>query len=268
MKNVIILFILGGILFLASCKQETKPAINIDSVASLKGTEVFQPDWDNIATHYRFPEWFMDAKFGIFIHWGVYAVPAFGSEWYPRNMYQKDSREYRHHIDTYGEHTKFGYKDFIPMFKAEKFDAAEWAALFREAGARYVIPVAEHHDGFSMYDSDLNKWNSVKMGPGKDIVGLLKEAVENEGLVFGLSTHRAENAWFYNGGMTFPSDVQDTTITLYGRRYAGEQYDESFAREWLARTYELINKYEPKLIWFDWTVNNPVLMPYFNKFMA
>jgi alpha-L-fucosidase len=249
-----------------SCKS--KNDINIDSVASPKGTEIFQPNWDNIAENYQFPEWFVDAKFGIFIHWGVYAVPAFGNEWYPRNMYQKDSHEFKHHVATYGEHTKFGYKDFIPMFKAEKFDAAEWAALFKKAGAKYVVPVAEHHDGFSMYDSKLNKWNSVKKGPKKDIIGLLKQAVENEGLVFGLSTHRAENEWFYNGGMKFPSDVQDTTITLYGRRASEEKHSEDFAKEWLAHTYELINKYEPKLIWFDWTVNNPVLMPYFNKFMA
>jgi alpha-L-fucosidase len=236
-------------------------------VASPKGTEVFQADWDNIAKNYRFPEWFLDAKFGIFIHWGVYTVPAFGSEWYPRNMYQKDSHEFKHHVATYGEHTKFGYKDFIPMFKAEKFDAAQWAALFKKAGAKYVVPVAEHHDGFSMYNSDLNKWNSVAKGPGKDIVGLLKQAVENEGLVFGLSSHRAENAWFFNGGMEFPSDVQDTTITLYGRRLP-KGVNEDFAKEWLAHTYELINKYEPKLIWFDWTVNDSILMPYFNKFMA
>ncbi|MDR2026270.1 MAG: alpha-L-fucosidase [Prevotellaceae bacterium] len=242
--------------------------INIDSVASPKGTAVFQPDWDNIAKNYQFPEWFVDAKFGIFIHWGVYAVPAFGSEWYPRNMYQKNSSEFKHHVTTYGEHTRFGYKDFIPMFKAEKFDASQWAELFRKSGAKYVVPVAEHHDGFSMYDSDLNSWNSVRKGPKKDIVGLLKQAVEKEGLVFGLSTHRAENAWFYNGGMEFPSDVQDTTVTLYGRRLPNEKYTEDFAREWLAHTYELVNKYEPKLIWFDWTVNNPVLMPYFNKFLA
>ena len=197
-------------------------------------------------------------------------------------MYRKDSGEYQHHIETYGEHTQFGYKDFIPMFKAEKFDADEWAKLFRDAGAKYVVPVAEHHDGFSMYDSDLNEWNAAKMGPGKDIVGLLKQAVEREGMVFGLSTHRAENTWFYNGGMNvqdtaaviygrgtaFPSDVQDMTISLYGRRAPDETYSESVAREWLARTYELVNKYRPELIWFDWTVNNPVLMPWFNKFLA
>ncbi|MDR1332533.1 MAG: alpha-L-fucosidase [Tannerella sp.] len=267
MRNTFILF-LCGMCLLTACRNESKPAINIDSVASAKGTEVFQPDWDNIATHYRFPEWFVDAKFGIFIHWGAYAVPAFGSEWYPRNMYQKDSREFNHHVATYGEHTRFGYKDFIPMFKAEKFDAVEWATLFREAGAKYVVPVAEHHDGFSMYASDLNRWNAAEMGPEKDIVGLLKQAVEAEGLVFGLSTHRAENAWFYNGGMEFPSDVQDSTITLYGRRYARETYTDDVAKEWLAHTYELIDKYEPKLVWFDWTVNNKVLMPYFNRFMA
>jgi Alpha-L-fucosidase len=252
----------------ASCTPANKVLYNIDSVASPNGTEIFQPSWENIAENYKFPEWFVDAKFGIFIHWGVYSVPAFGNEWYPRGMYQKDSKEYKHHIEKWGDHTKFGYKDFIPFFKAEKFDAGEWAALFKEAGARYIVPVAEHHDGFSMYDSELNKWNSVKMGPKKDIVGLLKEAVEKEGLVFGLSTHRAENAWFYNGGMKFLSDVQDMSISLYGWRYEQEKYTDEMAREWLTHTYELINKYEPKLIWFDWTVNNPVLMPYFNKFMA
>ena len=256
------------IILFASCVPANKTSYNIDSVASPKGTEVFQPSWDNIAENYKFPDWFVDAKFGIFIHWGVYAVPAFGNEWYPRGMYQKDSKEYKHHIEKWGEQTKFGYKDFIPMFKAEKFDADEWATLFKESGARYVVPVAEHHDGFSMYDSELNKWNSAKMGPKKDITGLLKEAVEKEGLVFGLSTHRAENAWFYNGGMEFPSDVQDKSISLYGWRFEQEKYTEEMAREWLTHTYELINKYEPKLIWFDWTVNNPVLMPYFNKFMA
>jgi alpha-L-fucosidase len=267
MKNYFILF-LALVWCMVSCRNETKQAINIDSVASPQGTELFQPDWENIARHYQFPEWFTDAKFGIFIHWGVYAVPAFGSEWYPRNMYRKDSKEYQHHIATYGDHTKFGYKDFIPQFKAEKFDADEWARLFKASGAKYVVPVAEHHDGFAMYDSDLNEWNSVKMGPRKDIIGLLKQALEKEGIVFGLSTHRAENAWFYNGGMEFPSDVQDTTIRLYGGRLANDTYRDDIAKEWLTRTYELINKYRPKLIWFDWTVNNPVLMPYFNKFMA
>ena len=258
------------VLLLAACSTASrKPHYNIDSVASEKGTEVFQPDWKEIAQHYHFPQWFRDGKFGIFIHWGVYSVPAFGSEWYSRNMYIKDSREYKHHIETYGPHTEFGYKDFIPMFKGEKFDADEWAQLFKEAGAKYVIPVAEHHDGFAMYDSDLNEWNAVKMGPKKDIIGLLKTAVEKQGLVFGVSSHRAENAWFFNGGMEFPSDVQDTTITLYGRRLEGYvNYNDDVAREWLEHTYELVLKYRPSMVYFDWSVNHPILMPYFNKFLA
>ncbi len=261
-------YYLLGLLVLTACVSQKEPSYHIHSVASPKGTEVFQPNWENLAANYQFPEWFMDGKFGIFIHWGVYAVPAFHNEWYARDMYIKDGPVYAHHREAWGPQDTFGYKDFIPLFKAENFNPDEWAEIFKKSGARYVIPVAEHHDGFSMYDSDLNEWNSVKMGPEKDIIGLLKKALEKQGLVFGLSTHRAENAWFYNGGMQFPSDVQDTTITLYGKRYESEKYTEEFAKEWLAHTYELVQKYEPKLIWFDWTVNNPVLMPYFNKFMA
>src|SRR5450432_268335 len=98
----------------------------------------FQPTWESLE-HYKIPDWFRDAKFGIFIHWGVYSVPAYESEWYPRNMYLKDTKEFKHHIETYGPQSKFGYKDFIPMFKAEKFDATKWIKLFKEAGAKYVV---------------------------------------------------------------------------------------------------------------------------------
>ena len=109
----------------------------------------YKDTWESLS-QYRPPKWYEDAKFGIFIHWGVYSVPAFGSEWYSRNMYIQGSKEYEHHIKTYGAHKDFGYKDFIPMFKAEKFDPSEWVSLFKRAGAQYVVPVAEHHDGFQM----------------------------------------------------------------------------------------------------------------------
>ena len=114
-----------------------------------------------------------------------YSVPAFGNEWYPRNMYREGSDEYKHHIATYGPQDKFGYKDFIPMFKAEHFDPAAWAELFKKAGAKYVVPVAEHHDGFAMYDSGLSDWTVAKMGPHRDIIGELAKAVRAEGLHFG-----------------------------------------------------------------------------------
>src|SRR5215469_13005488 len=122
----------------------------------------FRPDWASLQTH-KTPQWYQDAKFGIFIHWGLYSIPAFGSEWYSRNMYVQGSPEFAHHVATYGPHTKFGYKDFIPRFKAERFDPSQWTALFRDAGARYVVPVAEHHDGFSMYDTHLSDFSAVKL---------------------------------------------------------------------------------------------------------
>lgn len=254
---------LAALLFLPSAIHAEK-----NDCASPAGTAVFRDNWDNIASNYQFPEWYRDAKFGIFIHWGVYSVPAFTNEWYSRFMYIEGSKEYNHHREVWGEQTKFGYKDFIPLFTGAKFNADEWAALFKSSGAKYVVPVAEHHDGFSMYDSDLNPWNAKRMGPKRDIIGELKRSFEKEGLIFGASSHRAENAWFFNGGMKFPSDVQDTTIALYGHRVNDHAYTEEIAREWLDRTKEIVDKYQPRILYFDWTVDNPVLMPYFNKFLA
>jgi alpha-L-fucosidase len=195
-------------------------------------------------------------------------------------MYQKTSIVYNHHIKTYGPQTEFGYKDFIPMFKAEKFDADEWVSLFKEAGAKYIVPVAEHHDGFSMYHSRFNPWNSVSMGPEKDILGELKEACKKYGLHFGLSSHRAENAWYFNGGLEIPSDVQDPEYrSLYGECLEepggqtpecpeGAGFNENSIRNWLQHTYELVDLYQPELFWFDWTVGKYPFRSTFYQFMA
>ncbi|WP_366914284.1 alpha-L-fucosidase, partial [Thermogemmatispora sp.] len=141
----------------------------------------FLPDWQSLRA-YRVPAWYAGARFGIFIHWGLYAVPAYDNEWYPRNMYLPDTPAYRHHLATYGPPERFGYKDFIPHFRAERFDPAAWAALCQEAGARFVVPVAEHHDGFAMYRCSFSRWNAVDMGPRRDIIGELAEAVRARGL--------------------------------------------------------------------------------------
>ena len=109
----------------------------------------YKPTWGSLMEA-PVPAWFKQRRLGIFIHWGLYSVPAFGSEWYSRNMYIPEEAAYRHHIQTYGPHKDFGYKDFVPMFRAENFDAKAWAKLFRRAGAGYVMPVAEHHDGFHL----------------------------------------------------------------------------------------------------------------------
>src|SRR5690348_18099795 len=108
-------------------------------------TAQYQATWESLK-QYRVPEWYRDAKFGIFIHWGVYSVPAFGNEWYPRQMYLEGTEEFNHHVATYGPQARFGYKDFVPLFQGEIFDPQAWAALFKRSGARYVVPVAEHHD--------------------------------------------------------------------------------------------------------------------------
>lgn len=281
MKRTVFFLIAVFIFTMNGCKNnEAVYHPETDTFSSLKGTQLFQPDSVSIAQNYQIPAWFRDAKFGIFIHWGVYAVPAFGNEWYPREMYRKDSKVYNHHIEKYGPQTEFGYKDFIPMFKAEKFDAEEWVSLFEQSGAKYVVPVAEHHDGFSLYNSVVNEWNSVKMGPMKDIVGELKKASAEHGLHFGLSIHRAENAWFFNGGMEFPSDVQTGKFSsLYGQCLKepggqtldcpeGAGFNDESIQSWLEHTYELVDLYEPELMWFDWTVGKYPFQPTFYQFMA
>ncbi len=228
--------------------------------------------------HYQCPDWYLDSKFGIFIHWGLYCVPAFGNEWYPREMYRKGSPIYHHHQRTYGTQDKFGYKDFIPQFKAERFSATEWAGLFRESGAKFVVPVAEHHDGFAMYATDLNRWNAAKMGPKRDVIGELAEAIRAAGMIFGLSSHRAEHYWFFDGGLDIPSDVQDPAyVDLYGPVLRGAKDHNGrheapatpeFLADWLARTCELVDKYQPQLVWFDWWINQWAFQPYLKKFAA
>jgi alpha-L-fucosidase len=236
----------------------------------------FQPDWDSLKG-YKIPAWYQDAKFGIFIHWGVYSVPAFGSEWYPRNMYRQGTPEFKHQVETYGPQTKFGYKDFIPMFHAEHFNPKAWAALFKESGAKYVIPVAEHHDGFQMYQSELSDWNAAKMGPHRDIIGELRSAILAEGLHFGASSHRAEHYWFMNGGREFPSDVQDPKYaSFYGPAHVGidpekngtGHPDNAYLDDWLARSAEIVERYHPELVYFDWWVEQDTFQPYLKRFAA
>lgn len=244
-----------------------------------KAPQRYEPSWEALK-RYEVPEWYKDAKFGIFIHWGVYSVPAFGTEWYPREMYQQGSKEFAHHVKAYGPQSKFGYKDFIQMFKAERYDPAAWAKLFKEAGAKYVVPVAEHHDGFAMYDSRLTGWDAKDMGPRRDLIGELADAVRQEGLVFGLSSHRAEHWWFMDGGRKFDSDVSDPRYAeFYGparpkfpeikREFEAEfGPDEAFLKDWLARTEELVDKYRPQLVWFDWWIGNEKFEPYRRQFAA
>ncbi|MGA1982451.1 MAG: alpha-L-fucosidase [Acidobacteriaceae bacterium] len=253
----------------------------------------FHATWDSLA-QYRPPDWFRDAKFGIFLHWGVYSVPAFGNEWYSRNMYVPGNKAYEHHIATYGPQTTFGYKDFIPMFRAEHFDPNAWVDLFVRAGARYVVPVAEHCDGFAMYASDMTPWNAAAMGPHRDVVGELATATRARGLHFGVSSHTAEHWWWYGEGRSFASDVRDetpATAMLYGPAAAMnlpgpdgltddskepdpshlERWlppDQKWLDNWLARSSELVDKYHPDFFYFDWWIGQPAYQPALQEFAA
>jgi alpha-L-fucosidase len=244
----------------------------------------FRPDWATLVK-YQPPQWYQDAKFGIFIHWGVYSVPAAQSEWYPREMYHpgevayKNFREHYASTDPAQKDAK-GYKDLIPLFRAEHFDAEAWAKLFKDAGAQYVVPVAEHHDGFSMYDSGLSDWTVVKMGPKRDTLGELAMAVRGEGLHFGLSSHRVEHNFFYDGGRAIRSDVNDPkNAGLYGPAHEFISGDggltndwtyvsDAWARDWLARDTELVEKYKPEIVYFDWWIGQPLMRRAVAEFAA
>lgn len=243
----------------------------------------FEATWESLA-NFTVPDWYQDAKFGIFIHWGIYAVPAFDNEWYSRNMYLQGHRAYEHHQKTWGHQSQFGYKDFIPLFKAEQFNPDAWISLFKEAGANYVVPVAEHHDGFAMYDSALSRWTAAKMGPKRDVIGELAQAARQQGMVFGLSSHRAEHWFFMNGGRQFESDVQDPAYEdFYGPAVPAPGMEEheawhsrdwqprphaNYMDDWYARCIELVDKYQPQIFYFDWWIRQLVFEPYLQRFAA
>ena len=265
----------------ASSKYDNQRAALLKEVDAGDSGGPFRADWESLRS-YEVPEWYKDAKFGIFIHWGAYSVPAYGNEWYPRNMYSSGSDEYKHHTATYGTQDKFGYKDFLPMFKAEHFDPSAWAELFKKAGAKYVIPVAEHHDGFAMYDSALSDWTAVKMGPHRDTTGELAKAVRAAGLHFGLSSHRVEHNFFLGVGRSIPSDVNDPQYAaFYGPAHTwlnnkwGTPLDGDFtyaspawADDWLARGAELVQKYHPDIIYFDWWIGQASIRQNLTRFAA
>lgn len=245
----------------------------------------YKADWASLSGH-KTPEWYMHDKVGVFIHWGIYSVPGYGSEWYSRMMYDPESGEFEHHKKTYGEHKDFGYKDFIPMFRAENFDAKRWISTFKKAGIKYVMPVAEHHDGFAMYDTEFNRWNASAMGPKRNVLGELKEECEKQGLTLCASTHRAEHYFFMNMGRLYESDVNDPEFAdFYGpavyreefhsngmHRYASDVFavgaSEEWLEDWLVRTCELIDRYQPAVLYFDWWIHNHSFKPYLKKLAA
>jgi alpha-L-fucosidase len=262
---------------------ETTPAVVDAAVKQIPvkmAVGPVQPTWQSIQQHYEVPDWFKGAKLGIFMHFGIFSVPAHGSEWYEKFMYaggpDKTLEQMGDHESFVAWHTahfgppdQFGYKDFIPMFKAQHFNADAWAALFKEAGARYVVPGAQHHENFAMWNSQVTPFNAVKMGPHQDIIGQLAVAIRKQGMKLGLANHGIENFQFINPPKAMADKMKAEKADLYDPKWANfynvaDRSDtalEKFLVNWYERNVELINKYHPDLMYFDNGIDQRYLDP-------
>jgi alpha-L-fucosidase len=248
--------------------------VSFTSCQKKKEVKNYEPNLESLEQANPVPEWFMDAKFGIYFHWGVYSVPAYSNEWYPRNMYFSGTSENKHQIETFGELDQNPYDKFItgttdkqgnayqfaPKLKSEggNFDPADWAQLFADAGAKFAGPVAEHHDGFSMWASKVNPWNAKEMGPKLDLVKLLTDEIRKKDMKIILSMHHAYNiTGFYEA---VPKTDDPKLQMLYGQQ--GKEKNEAL---WLAKHKEIIDGYKPDIIWQDFNlhvISKPVLLQF------
>jgi alpha-L-fucosidase len=231
----------------------------------------FQPTIESLAT-FELPDWFRDAKLGIWSHWGPQSVPRFG-DWYARHMYREGSAQYLYHLRTYGHPSRFGYKDLVALWKAEKFDPDELMDRYVAAGAKYFVAQAVHHDNFLNYDSALHRWNSAKVGPGRDIVAAWRDAAVARGLRFGLSEHLgASFSWFatnkgadeagpYKGVPYDGSDPNSEDLYLPNQEHYSKNCEPVqdpwytpntwWHRRWLGLVTEMIDKFQPDLLYTD-----------------
>jgi alpha-L-fucosidase len=243
----------------------------------------YEPNWESLSAHDAAPDWFRDAKFGIYFHWGPYSVPAYGNEHYPRTMYGHPSgktpvedetkynpaigfqsyREHEYHKRTYGEPAEFEYHDLIPLFEAHEFDADEWAELFYLSGAKFAGPVAEHHDGYAMWDSAWTPWNAADTGPRRDIVGEIALALRKRGMKLITTFHHAKNGrpdesektrrwWHYYGreqyfARTNPRHADSPEL----QKLYGSMPRDAWLEMWNGKLEEVIDRYRPDIIWFD-----------------
>jgi alpha-L-fucosidase len=242
---------------------------------------------DESFTQYHCPEWFRDAKFGIWSHWGPQAVPRQG-DWYARRIYLERDPAYKYHLEHYGHPSEFGYKDIIPLWKAEKWDPEKLMELYKKTGAKYFVSMGTHHDNFFLWDSKIHRWNAVNMGPEKDVVAIWKEAARKQGLKFGVSEHLgASFTWFQ---VAHRSDTQgpkkgvpyDGADTKYNDLYHAQTTPDDkgwltnnlvFQVEWFSSIKELIDNYHPDLLYSDShmpfeDVGRSLIAHYYNQDMA
>ena len=237
----------------------------------------YHPDWESLSAH-PVPDWYKEKRLGIFLHWGPFSVPAY-HDWYARNMYIEGSDEYKYHLEHFGPHKQFGYKNFIPMLKMEHFDPREWIALFRGMKADYIVPVAEHHDGFQMYESELSKWNAAQMGPKRDVLSDLLLEAGRAGMTIGTSSHRVEHWFFMDKGREWDSGLNENVgrDDLYWPARPEADHvdihsepapDDEFLTDWLLRCCEIVDRLHPRIFYFDWWIHHAAVRPYLKRFAA
>jgi len=228
------------------------------------GAKVYDCSWKSLE-RYKCPEWFRDAKFGVYVHWGVYSVPGQGC-WYGRNLYDRQRPEHRHHRATHGHPSEFGYHDFIPQWKAERFDADAWLAMIKASGARYFTPCATHHDGFDLWDSP-HPFSATRMGPECNLLKEMMEATRKTGLRWGVTTHLARNYNFFQTGYSSDPNgpkkgvpyIADTPLS---RAFYHENHGDTnpkypknpssaWKQSWSGRVTDLIDRYELDFLYFD-----------------
>ncbi|MHC4402359.1 MAG: alpha-L-fucosidase [Planctomycetota bacterium] len=227
--------------------------------------EPFDASWESLK-RYQCPEWFRDAKLGIFVCWNLNSLQGV-NDWYGFYMYREGNEVYKHHVKTYGHPSKFGYKDFIPLWRAENFDADDLVRQFKNAGAKYIVPIATFHDNFDCWNSKHHKWNSYRMGPKKDIIGLWKKACERHDLRFGVTTHLARSwGWLqyahgadkegefrgvpYDGAGPKYHDFYHPTHGKPSRAYPVDA-PQAWKDQWAARIKDLCDQHRPDLLYFD-----------------
>jgi alpha-L-fucosidase len=272
MKNISVILSFVAVAMSVSSEKATAQQQNLPVIAEGK----FKPD-DASLKQYQYPEWFRDAKFGIWAHWGPQAVPRQG-DWYAKRMYQNETRDwktgepggpdhdYTYHLQHYGHPSKFGYKDMIPLWKAEKWDPEKLMALYKNVGAKYFVSMGSHHDNFFLWDSKIHRWNSVNMGPKKDVVGMWQAAAKKEGLRFGVSEHLAASyTWFqsahgadktgpyagvpYDGADTAYQDLYQTKAEPGDNGWLTN--NPVYHLKWFNYIRELIDNYHPDLLYSD-----------------
>lgn len=238
----------------------------------------FKDNWESLSA-FQIPSWYRENRFGLFIHWGVYSVPAFETEWYPRLMYIFGSKSSIHHNKHYGRNVE--YRHLIDQFKPSKFNADEWIDLFKASGARHIMPVGEHHDGIKMYGSELNHWNMQELN-GRNYMQELHEACDKKDMGFMISNHRAEHFWFFNGARRYYPDseiAKNQYPELYGPAFVPKSGNihrtdkeifatQEFLEDWLASACEMIDLNQPLAVYFDWWIHKDEFRPYVKKFLA